>query len=134
VWNSLTARALFRLDAASVCPERGRRQLHISEEQKKSKVGHYVKRTYQCRWKDKLVEHTARQCQSVLEGVACRGLLVLLGILTCLEGSRPRDVSKVEDPGVTILGILRLGRTRTLPSLLYLRGGGPHCALGASCS
>jgi hypothetical protein len=36
--------------------------------------------------------------QSVLEGVAHRGLLVLVGIVADLEGSHPRDVGNIEDP------------------------------------
>jgi hypothetical protein len=92
-------------------------------------VGRSVKRTYRRRGKNKLVERAAHTCQPTLEGVASRGLLVLLVVVTRLEGSRPREVGEVKDPGITILGILRLGRARALPGLLYLWGGGPRRAL-----
>jgi hypothetical protein len=81
--------------------------------------------------KDKLVEHTMRPCQPTLEGVASRGLLILLDVVARLNGSCPGGAGKVDDLGIAILGILRQGRARALPSLLYLRGGGPRCALGS---
>jgi hypothetical protein len=48
-----------------------------------------------------------RPRQSTLEGVARRGLLVLLSIITDLKGGRPRNLGEVEDPGTIILGIPR---------------------------
>jgi hypothetical protein len=39
--------------------------------------------------------------------VARRGLLVLLSVVTDLEGGCPRNLGKIEDPGVLILGISR---------------------------
>jgi hypothetical protein len=37
--------------------------------------------------------------------VAHCGLLVLLGIVADLEGSRPRDVGEIEDPSIIASGI-----------------------------
>jgi hypothetical protein len=38
--------------------------------------------------------------------VVCRGLHVLLSIVADLEGGRPRDLGKIEDPHIPILSIL----------------------------
>jgi hypothetical protein len=54
-----------------------------------------------------------------------------LGVVASLEGIHPKDLGEVEDLGTTILGIPRLGRTRALPGLLYLRVDGPRRALGS---
>jgi hypothetical protein len=45
------------------------------------------------------------QHQSTLEGVACRGLLVLLSIIADLEGGHPWNLGKIEDLRDPILGI-----------------------------
>jgi hypothetical protein len=39
--------------------------------------------------------------------VAHRGLLVLLGVVADLGGSRPRDMGEIEDPGIIIHSIPR---------------------------
>jgi hypothetical protein len=65
----------------------------------------------------------------VLEGIARRGLLIILDVVADLKGRRPRTAGEIEDPGIITSDISRQGRARTLPSLLYLRGGGSCHAL-----
>jgi hypothetical protein len=60
---------------------------HISEAQKKMKVGRRSKRTYHRCGKNKFVERAACPHQPALEGVARSGLLVLLGVITASKAA-----------------------------------------------
>jgi hypothetical protein len=46
----------------------------------------------------------------VLKSVAHCGLLAILDIVVDLEGSRPRETGKFEDPGITTTNVSRQGR------------------------
>jgi hypothetical protein len=60
----------------------------------------------------------------VLEGVARRGLLVVLDVVTDLEGGSPRGVGEFKGPGFTASDVSWQGCARVLPGLLDFRGDG----------
>jgi hypothetical protein len=89
-------------------------------------------KTYRCRGEDQLVERTARPSYPALKGVARRGLLVILDVVTNLEGSRPWGAGELEGLGLTARGALRQSCARALLRLLDLRGGDPCQAVGGA--
>jgi hypothetical protein len=66
----------------------------------------------------------------MLQGVARRGLFIVLGIGTKPGGSRPRDAHELKGAGLVTCYALRQGCSRLL-DLLGLRGGGSCRRLGS---
>jgi hypothetical protein len=66
-----------------------------------------TKKTHRHRGKYQLVECAARSRQPTLEGVAHHGLLIVLDIISDLEGGSPRDAGEFKDPGVTASDVSR---------------------------
>jgi hypothetical protein len=89
------------------------------------------KKTYQGRGEDQLIEGTTRPIQPALQGVACRNLLVILGVFARPESGRPRDASELEGLCFTASRTPQQSRVCTLLGLLDLWGGSPCCVLGS---
>jgi hypothetical protein len=90
-----------------------------NREKSENKVTH-ARKTHRHRRKDQLVERTTCPRQPTLESVTLRDLLLVIGVVTDLEGGCPRGEGKFEDLGVTTSDISQQGRTRVLPGLLDL--------------
>jgi hypothetical protein len=94
------------------------------------KTSYPSEKTYRCHEEDQIIERAACPRQPTLKGVAHLGLLVVLSVVTDLEGSHPRGAGELEGLGLTTRGALRQGYAQSLLDLLDLRGGGPCRALG----
>jgi hypothetical protein len=66
------------------------------------KASYPSNKTYRRCGEDQFVERVVCPRQPVLKGVACRGLLVVLGVIADLEGSRPWGTGELEDMGLTV--------------------------------
>jgi hypothetical protein len=74
-----------------ICTSRKAREIEI-------KSFHAKKTHRHCR-KYQFIEHAVRPLEPVLEGAARRGLLIVLDIVTNLEGGSPRGAGEFKSPG-----------------------------------
>jgi hypothetical protein len=72
---------------------------HTSQKnQEIEKASYPTEKTYRRCGEDQLIERAVRSRQPVLKGVAHRSLIVILGVVAGLEGSRPRGASPLTTP------------------------------------